>query len=159
MKIDLVIARVRNTTGGYIFSTLFVREGVSHLHPIIPPFHNPCPLWGTPSPSRNTSTGPMSFPGATPVAGPRSLPGGYPSHRWRVPQSQMREVPKSTQSGTPSQDRKGYPPGQVRMGYPRQVTLGRVMPQTVLLLQFPTGELSCQKIVTNSAPMLQYHSV
>ena len=37
-------------------------------------------LRSTPSPSSNTSTGPMSFPLGTPVAGPRSLlGGGYPS--------------------------------------------------------------------------------
>ena len=37
---------------------------------------------GTPSPSHNTSTGPMTFPGGTPVTGSRSPTRGYPSPRW-----------------------------------------------------------------------------
>ena len=39
------------------------------------------PFWFspyTPSPSHNTSTGPMSFLKGTPVTGPRSPPGGIP---------------------------------------------------------------------------------
>ena len=37
---------------------------------------------GTPSPFHNTSTGPMSFLGGTPVISPRSLLRGYPSPGW-----------------------------------------------------------------------------
>ena len=55
---------------------------------------------GTPSPSHNTSTGPMSFLGGTPVTGTRSLlggipqswPGAYPTARTGVPPSQVRMV-------------------------------------------------------------------
>ena len=64
---------------------------------------------GTPSPSHNTSTGPMSFLWGTPVIGPRSLPRGYPSDWSRVPSW---GVP-SPRWGYP---RTGYP--QPGMGYP-----------------------------------------
>ena len=74
---------------------------------------------GTPSPSHNTSTGPMSFLGSTPVTGPRSQTGGT----WdRVPP-------------WPGQD--GIPPGQA--------TLGQVMPRAVSPLRFPVGGLSSVK--------------
>ena len=50
-----------------------------HTHPIILPLV-PCPFQrGYPSPSHNTSTGPMSFPEGIPVTSPRSLPRGYPN--------------------------------------------------------------------------------
>ena len=66
----------------------------------------------TPSPSHNTSTGPMSFIGGTPVTGSRSLLGGTP---WPGQDG----VPPPTQPGQdgvppPSQDRMGYPPPRDR---------------------------------------------
>ena len=57
---------------------------------------------GAPSPSYDTSTGPMSFKGGTPVTGPSSLPRGYPTPGGGYPSW----VPPS---------RDGVPPGQVRM--------------------------------------------
>ena len=73
-------------------------------------------MGGTPSPSNNTSTGPMFFPGCTPVTGPRSLPagvpgGGYPSPRWGTPSQPGQEgvlpwpgmrYPMSGQDGVPT---------------------------------------------------------
>ena len=60
---------------------------VPHLRPIILPLV-PCPFWGVPpSPSHNTSTGPMSFPG------------GYLNDSSKVP----------SQGGTPVPER-GFPP-------------------------------------------------
>ena len=77
-KSEFFTARVHSTTGRYCFHRcLSVHMG------------------RTPSPSHNTSTGPMSCSGGTPVTDPRSLPGGTP-------------VPDM---GTPP------PPSQVRMGY------------------------------------------
>ena len=67
---------------------------------------------GYPSPSHNTSTGPMSFLGGC------SSPRGYP----------IRGVPQ------PGQD--GVPPGQ-DWGTPQCITLGQVMPWVVCLLRFP----------------------
>ena len=55
----------------------------------------------TPSPSHNTSTSPMSFPGGTLVAGPRSLPGGYPVLGYPLARSEC---------GTLSQDWGTSPP-------------------------------------------------
>ena len=76
-------ARVRSTTGRYCFRRcLSVHTGGGGF---------------TPSPSHNTSPGPMSFSGGTPVTGPRFLYGG-------VPHSQM--------GGTPSQRWGTPPPGQ-----------------------------------------------
>ena len=73
---------------------------------------------GTPSPSHNTSTGPMSFPGRgdTPVTGPRSLPRGVPRpgpDREGVPQS----GPDGGVGGFPSQ---GVPWPGPHGGYPSQ---------------------------------------
>ena len=62
-------------------------------------------LGGTPFPSHNTSTGPMSFLGGTPVTSPRSLP-------WGVPQSQMGVYtsPRWTRGGVYPSPRQGkYP--------------------------------------------------
>ena len=90
--------------------------GVYPLHPTILPLVS-CPFQGgTPSPSHNTSTGPMSFPGDTPVTGPRSLPGGTPG--W-VPPSQVRMgYPPLARSGcgTPQPGKDGVPP-PTKTGY------------------------------------------
>ena len=78
--------------------------GVSHLHPIILPLV-PCPFWGIPSPSHNTSTGPMSFLGE------------YPSD-W----SQVKTGREMMGYPHPGQDGEGYPiigyPIPSRDGYP-----------------------------------------
>ena len=101
MHFAIFTARVRSTPGRYCF------------HRCLSVY-----TWGrvTPSPSHNTSTGPMSFLGGTPVTGPRFLPGRYPSPRWGVPQSL---VPGPFLGGTPVPDgvpQDGYtPPG---MWYP-----------------------------------------
>ena len=96
----------------------------------------------TPSPSHNTSTGPMSFLGVTdfhpmlplvpcPFWGgvPQAQAGGYSSPRWGVPWSRAGGTP------WPGQDGGTPPPSQVRMGYP----LGQVTLRTgyVHLLRFP----------------------
>ena len=98
--------------------------------------------WVTPSPSHNTSTGPMSFLGGTPSpshntsTGPMSFLGGVNPSDWSqvpsrgVPQSQAGYP--SPRGGTPvlgypqSQDRMGTPlPNQDRMGYPPPPPLPR----------------------------------
>ena len=58
-------------------------------------------LGGTPSPSHNTSTGPMSFLVGTPVTAPRSLP-FLTQSRQGVPKSQVGGTPVQT-GGTPGQ--------------------------------------------------------
>ena len=66
---------------------------------------------GTPFPSRNTSTGPMSFLEGTPVTGPRSLLGQYPSQvqmggTWPGPDQ---GYPSQVWMGVPQPGWKGYP--------------------------------------------------
>ena len=61
--IIFVSARVRSTTGGYFFSLSTIGGG------------------GTPCPSHNTSTGPMSFLGGTPVLMGVPHSGGTPPAR------------------------------------------------------------------------------
>ena len=115
----LFATRVRSTTGGYVFSLFTSGRGVHHLHPIILPLAHVL-SGGTPSASHNTSTGPMSFLGGTPVTGHRSLswgtpdPGGGTILLAFVPQN---EVPTG-------QIRMGCTPTQVRMGYPPQQNSG-----------------------------------
>ena len=65
----VITALVRSTTGRCCFHRCLS----VHTHS------------GTPSASRNTSTGPMSFPGGTPGTGPRSLSRGYLSYWCQVP--------------------------------------------------------------------------
>ena len=95
-----------------------------------------CSFQSTPSPSHNTSTGPMSFLEGTPVTDGGGIlhsqaGDGYCSPRWGYP--------STGQGGTPS----WVPPDQIRMGTPRQVMLEQVMLRAVRLLQFPAGGLSC----------------
>ena len=48
-SVVVIAARVRSTTGGYVFTGLCLfRWGEAHLHPIIVPLV-PCPFWGYPS--------------------------------------------------------------------------------------------------------------
>ena len=116
--------RVRSTRRNVVFSLSTPGGGgggvLPHLHPIILPLV-PCPFWGsTPSPSHNTSTGPMSFLGGTPS----------PSHNTSTgPISFLGEV---LQRLVPGQDR-GYPPARVgtplaMVGHPSQ---GRYPPAKV----------------------------
>ena len=103
--------------------------------------------WGggcTPSPSHNTSSGPMSLPGGKGYPGQVStrVSSTLARSRWGTPPIQVRMrggggYPGQVRIGTPSQDRDevtpsldmsewgtstrtgmGYPLGQVRMGYP-----------------------------------------
>ena len=137
----LITARVRSTTEGYVFTGVspvcphcrgWEGGGLPHLHPII---LLPCCMpflgggVGTPSPSHNTSTGPMPFLGGTPVPG-----------RGRVPQSC---------SGVPTM---GYPSvrsgwGTPWLGQPPLPPPGQVMQRAVRLLRFPAGRLSCSYII------------
>ena len=82
----LVTARVRSTTGDYVF------PGVS------------LSTQGALSPSHNTSTGPMSFLAGTPVPA-----GGGGGTQYRVPPSQVRMGRGTLYWGPPHQG-MGYPP-------------------------------------------------
>ena len=85
----------------------------------------------TPSPSHNTSTGPMSFLGGTPVTGPRSLLRGYPSDWFQVPSQGV------------SQSWLGVPhDGQVSMGIP-QPGLGYTPPPRIGYTWTGYAGLSC----------------
>ena len=75
---------------------------------------------GTPSPSHNTSTGHMSFPGGTPVTGPRSLPRGTSVLAGDTPvpgRGTIMGYSPGQDGVSPSQVRIGYPLSQDRMGY------------------------------------------
>ena len=89
--------------------------------------------WGrgvTPSPSHNTSTSPMSFPGVTPVTGPSSLGGGggtpvpggrggYFSPRWgATPVPGGMEYSSPRWGGGLPQSPVGDGSSQNRMGHP-----------------------------------------
>ena len=79
--------------------------------------HNmvPCPFCGgTPSPSHNTSTDPMSFPGGTPVTGPQSQAEGVPQSWLGV--SHDGYPPWSGQGGVPP--RSGWCTPLPGVGYP-----------------------------------------
>ena len=113
----LITARVRSTTGGYVFTGVCLFKGVGYPG-----------LWSQ-VPSQPLVPGP--FWGATPISGPRSLlegtpdlAGGHPRPKWGTPWPGL---------GYPPQWGLGCPP-------PRQ---GQVKPRAYRLLWFPAGGLSC----------------
>ena len=68
-EFTIITARVRSTTGGYIFSLSVHTLGGG----------------GTPSPAHKTSTGPMSFLGGTPSPCPMFFLGGWGGVAWGAP--------------------------------------------------------------------------
>ena len=82
------------------------------------------PRMGTPSPSHNTSTGPMSFLGVNPVTSPssplgvpQSQAGRCPSSRWGThPRCGGTQVPGGCAS--PVRTELGYPLAKTGLGYP-----------------------------------------
>ena len=137
---SIVTARVRSTTGGYVFTAVclfnIARGGEPLLHPIILPttgamsFPGELSLrWGYPSPRQGVASSrsgvsssrqgiPQSQAGGNPIPG-----GGYPSPRWGYPRM--------------GQD-WGTPP--LRTGYTWTVY---AVGGTVHLLWFPTAGLPC----------------
>ena len=118
----------------------------------------------TPFPFHITFTGPMSFLGVPNlhsiilqlVPGPFKW---YPSPRWGLPESMVREYPSHDRVGYPpsrtgwctlphpGQDRMGHPPARSGWGTPSpppgQVVLRHVTAQVVHVLRFAAGGLSC----------------
>ena len=113
--------RIQRMGEGYVFDSR-QSEGVPHLHPTILPLI-PCSFQGgTPSPSHNTSIGPMSFLG------------GYPS------QVRMGNPPPQLGQGLGTPARSGWdtpkPPSSSR------TNRGQYKRWSVRILQFPKGGLS-----------------